>query len=121
MCDLSNDKIAGLAGVCTTMVKNTRRLAEGHGWITVIHRPRPGQKSKTNLIYALSPEMRVWIATRRKMIGGKLVPTTKTCNSDTSTRRPGMAPGYRPKGLGEGSLGHRPIEKVDAKVAAGPK
>ena len=77
-CDMPNDKIAGLAGVCPTMVKNVRRLAEGHGWINVIHRPRPGQKSLTNLIYALSPELRTWIATRRRMIGGKFVPTTKT-------------------------------------------
>jgi hypothetical protein len=78
VCDLPNDKIAGLAGVCPTMVKNTRRLAEGHGWINVVHRPRRGQKSLTNVIYALSPELRAWIATRRKMIGGKFMPTTKT-------------------------------------------
>ena len=78
VCDLPNDKIAGLAGVCATMVKNVRRLAEGHGWIQVIHRPRPGQKSLTNLIYALSPELRAWIETRRRMIGGKRLPTAKT-------------------------------------------
>jgi hypothetical protein len=78
VCDLPNDKIAGLAGVCPTLVKNTRRLAKGHGWITVIHRPRRGEKSLTNLIYALSPELRAWIATRRRLIGGKSVPTTKT-------------------------------------------
>jgi hypothetical protein len=78
VCDLVNDRIAGLAGVCPTLVKNTRRLAEGHGWINVIHRPVRGQKSKTNLIYALSPELRAWIATRRKMIGGKRLPTTKS-------------------------------------------
>jgi len=78
VCNLPNDKIAGLAGVCPTMVKNTRRLAEGHGWISVIHRPRPGQKSLTNLVYALSPELRAWIATRCRRIGGKFVPTAKT-------------------------------------------
>jgi hypothetical protein len=121
VCDLPNDKIAGLAGVCPTLVKNTRRLAEGHGWVSVIHRPRPGQKSLTNLIYALSPELRAWIATRRKMIGGKSVPTAKTCNSDTSPRRPGMVPGHRQKRLGDGDLGYRPTEKGDAKVAATSK
>ena len=78
VCDLPNDKIAGLAGVCPTLVKNTRRRAEDERWINVIHRPRPGQKSLTNLIYALSAELRAWIATRRKMIGGKFVPTAKT-------------------------------------------
>jgi hypothetical protein len=121
VCDLPNDKIAGLAGVCPTMVKNTRRLAEGHGWISVIHRPVRGQKSLTNLIFALSPELRAWIATRRKMIGGKSVPTAKTSNSTTSTQRPGMVSGYRPKRLGEG--GYRPTadQKGVAKVAATSK
>jgi hypothetical protein len=78
VCSLPVDAIAGMAGVCATTVKNTRRLAEGLGFIRVIRRPRRGQKSKTNLIYALSPELRAWIATRRKMIGGKLVPSTQT-------------------------------------------
>ena len=88
VCDLPTDKIAGLAGVCPTMVKNTRRLAEGHGWISVIHRPRPGQKSLTNLVYALSPELRAWIATRRRMIGGKSVATAQTRYSNTLPKNP---------------------------------
>jgi hypothetical protein len=120
VCDLPIDKIAGLAGVCPTLVKNTRRLADGHGWLTVIHRPVPGQKSLTNLIYALSPELLAWIATRRRMIGGKSVPTTKTGNSDTSTRKPGMVSGYRSKRLGEGSLGYRPTEKGGTAARGGP-
>jgi hypothetical protein len=69
VCSLPNDAIAGMAGVCETMVKNTRRLTTLLGFIRVIHRPRRGQKSKTNLIYALSAELKAWIATRRKMIG----------------------------------------------------
>ena len=97
VCDLPTDKIAGLAGVCPTLVKNTRRLAEGHGWIRVTHRPRRGQKSLTNLVYALSPELRAWIATRRRMIGGKFVPPTQARYSNTSTRKPGMVPGLPPK------------------------
>jgi hypothetical protein len=121
VCDLPNDKIAGLAGVCPTLVKNTRRRAEDERWIRVIHRPRPGQKSLTNLIYALSPELRTWIATRRKMIGGNFVPTTKTSNSTTSTQRPGMVLAYRNKRLGEGRFGQRPSEKRVAGVAAGLK
>jgi hypothetical protein len=105
VCDLPNDKIAGLAGVCPTLVKNTRRRAENEEWIKVIHRPVRGQKSLTNLICALSPELRTWIATRRKMIGGKFVPPTKTGNSTTSSQRSGMVPGYRSKGLSEGRFG----------------
>jgi hypothetical protein len=85
VCSLPIDAIAGMAGVCATMVKNTRRLAEALGVIRVIHRPRRGQKSKTNLIYALSPELRAWIATRRGMIGGKLVPSTQ---SDVERKKP---------------------------------
>jgi hypothetical protein len=81
VCSLPNDAIAGMAGVCETMVKNTRRLTVLLGFIRVIHRPRRGQKSKTNLIYALSAELKAWIATRRKMIGkigGKCLPPTQT-------------------------------------------
>jgi hypothetical protein len=114
VCDLPNDKIAGLAGVCPTLVKNTRRLAEEGQWIKVIPRPRRGEKSLTNLIYALSPELQAWIATRRKMIGGKSLATTKTRYSDASTRNPETVPGYRRKGLGNERRGV-------AEVAAGPK
>jgi hypothetical protein len=105
VCDLPNDKIAGLAGVCPTLVKNTRRLAEGHGWISVIHRPRPGQKSLTNLIYALSPELRAWIATRRRMIGGKFVPPTQTRYSNTSPQNPRKGFQLPESGLARGALG----------------
>jgi hypothetical protein len=121
VCSMPNDKFAGLAGVCPTLVKNTRRLADANGWITVVHRPRPGQKSLTNLIYALSPELRAWIATRRKMIGGKKVPTAQTRYSNTLPQKPGMVLGYRMKRLGEGTLGHWPTEKGGAKVAGTSK
>jgi hypothetical protein len=93
VCSLPVDAIAGMAGVCATTVKNTRRLAEGLGFIRVIHRPRPGQKSKTNLIYALSPELKAWIATRRRMIGGKFVPPTQT--SLSKKRQHGIAMPHR--------------------------
>jgi hypothetical protein len=117
VCDLPNDKVAGLAGVCPTLVKNTRRRAEDERWIKVIHRPRPGQKSLTNLIFALSLELRAWIATRRRMIGGKFVPTTKTSSSTTSFQRPGMVPGYRPKELGEGRYGPSAEQRKVARVS----
>jgi hypothetical protein len=81
VCSLPNDAIAGMAGVCETMVKNTRRLTTLLGFTRVIHRPRRGQKSKTNLIYALSAELKAWIAARRRMIGttgGKHLPPAQT-------------------------------------------
>jgi hypothetical protein len=78
VCSLPNDAIAGMAGVCETLVKNTRRLTTLLGFIRVIHRPRRDQKSKTNLIYALSPELKAWIATRRRMVGGKRLPPAQT-------------------------------------------
>jgi hypothetical protein len=81
VCSLPIDQIAGLAGVCPTLVKNTRRLTVLLGFIRVIHRPRRGQKSKTNLIYALSAELKAWISTRRRMIGpigGKHLPPAQT-------------------------------------------
>jgi hypothetical protein len=78
VCSLTNDAIAGMAGVCPTLVKNTRRFVTSLGWFRVIHRPRAGRKSLTNLVTALSPELRAWIATRRKAIGGKRVPPAQT-------------------------------------------
>jgi hypothetical protein len=74
VCSLTNGAIAAQAGVCETMVKKTRRLTVLLGFIRVIHRPRRGQKSLTNLVYALSPELRAWIATRCRMIGGTRMP-----------------------------------------------
>jgi hypothetical protein len=109
VCSLPNDAIAALAGTCVTMVKNVRRLAEALGWITVIHRPRRGQKSLTNLIHTLNPELRAWIATRRRMIGGKRLTTTQmNMDSDTPCRREPMSKGGR-KRLGDERVGCRAV------------
>jgi hypothetical protein len=88
VCDLPNDKIAGLAGGGVTLVKNTRRHAKLLGWITVIPRPRQGQKSLTTLVYALSAELQAWISTRCRMIGGKSVATAQTRYSNTLPKNP---------------------------------
>jgi hypothetical protein len=92
VCSLPVDRIAGEAGVCATMVKNAQRLARALGWITIVHRPRRGQKSLTNLIYALNAELRLWLRTRRKMTGmtgGKKMPPTQTVErkADAPDRR----------------------------------
>lgn len=82
VCSLPIDAIAAMAGVCATTVKSARRLATVLGLIRVVFRPVRGRKSKTNLVYALSAELKLWIATRRRIvasvIGGKSLPPTKT-------------------------------------------
>jgi hypothetical protein len=60
-CDLPIDKIAGLAGVSRRLTQNAIRQAERLGLVLVEARPRPGQKSLTNLIEVISPEWISWL------------------------------------------------------------
>jgi hypothetical protein len=78
ICSLPNGAIAGMAGTCETMVKNTKRFIRLMGWIKVQERPRRGtNNSKTTLIWALSEELKLWIATRRRRVVGKNLDTPK--------------------------------------------
>ncbi len=61
ICDLPNDKIAALAGVCRTTVQTTMHEARRLGHITITERPQPGRKSLTNVVEIISPEWRAWI------------------------------------------------------------
>jgi hypothetical protein len=60
-CDLPINKIAALAGVSRRLTQNAIRQAERLGLILVEARPRPGQKSLTNLIEVISPEWISWL------------------------------------------------------------
>jgi hypothetical protein len=60
-CDLPNEKIAALAGVCRTTVQTTVHEARRLGLIHVAERPRPGQKNLTNLIRIMSREWLTWL------------------------------------------------------------
>lgn len=60
-CDLPNDKMAALAGVCRTTVQTTIHEARRLGLIHVTERPRPGQKNLTNLLRVMSPEWLTWL------------------------------------------------------------
>jgi hypothetical protein len=60
-CELCLDVIAALAGVCRTTCQNALRQARALGLVTVTERPRPGQKSLTNVVEVVSPDWRSWL------------------------------------------------------------
>jgi hypothetical protein len=65
ICDLPNEKIAALAGVCLTTVQTTGHEARRMGHISISERPQRGRKSLTNIVQITSPEWRVWIRRRQ--------------------------------------------------------
>ncbi|HEY8033947.1 MAG TPA: hypothetical protein VIF02_16635 [Methylocella sp.] len=60
-CGLPIDAIAAMAGICRRTAQNAVRRAERLGLVLVEARPRPGQKSLTNLIEVISPEWISWL------------------------------------------------------------
>jgi len=90
-CDAPIDKIAALAGVCRSTVQTALHEARRLGHITIMHRPRTGQKSLTNLVKIISAEWLAWIKRGPKSYGeigsklprtGNLLNTTKSlCSS----------------------------------------
>lgn len=60
-CDAHIDKLAALAGVCRTTVKNALRQAKRLDLLTVDERRRRGQRSDTNIVRITSPEWRTWL------------------------------------------------------------
>jgi hypothetical protein len=60
-CDLPIDAIAAMSGVCRRTAQNAIRQAERLGLLTVHARPRPGQKSETNIIEVICPQWRAWL------------------------------------------------------------
>ena len=60
-CSLPIDAIAAIAGTCRTVVQGALRHARRIGLIAVTERPRPGQKSDTNLVTISSPEWQAWL------------------------------------------------------------
>src|SRR5258707_15864010 len=61
VCDLPNDKIAALAGVCRTTVQTAMHEARRLHHIKITERPIPGRKSLPNLVEIVSREWLVWI------------------------------------------------------------
>jgi hypothetical protein len=68
-CCLPIDQVAALAGVCRTTVQSTLHEARRLGHLTITKRPRPGQKSLTNVVEIASPEWRVWLTRGPRRIG----------------------------------------------------
>ena len=61
ICDLPNDKIAALAGVCRTTVQTTLHEARRLFHIKITERPQPGRKHLPNVVEIASPEWRIWL------------------------------------------------------------
>jgi hypothetical protein len=61
VCDAPIDKIAAMAGVSRSTVKNGLRLARRMGLLTVKERRRRGQKSETNIVQIISAEWLTWL------------------------------------------------------------
>jgi hypothetical protein len=60
-CRLCVDAIAAQAGVSRRLAQNAIRQAERLGFLNVEARPRPGQKSLTNIVAIVSQEWRAWL------------------------------------------------------------
>ena len=60
-CSLCLDALAARAGCCRTSAKNALRAAARLGFITVIHRPRRGQKNLPNVIEIVSADWQTWL------------------------------------------------------------
>lgn len=60
-CQLCIDAIAAQAGVSRRLAQNAIRQAERLGLLNVEARPRPGQKSLTNIVAIVSQEWRAWL------------------------------------------------------------
>jgi hypothetical protein len=68
-CCLPIDQVAALAGVCRTTVQSTLHEARRLGHVSIIERPRPGQKSLTNVVEIVSPEWHAWLKRGPRRIG----------------------------------------------------
>ena len=68
-CCLPIDQVAALAGVCRTTVQSTLHEARRLGHVGIIERPRPRQKSLTNVVEIVSPEWRAWLKRGPRRIG----------------------------------------------------
>src|SRR5207253_2796912 len=80
VCDWPIDRIAAMAGVSRTTVQNALREAQRQLHVRIQHRPVPGRKSQTNVVYVIDREWRSWIRIGPSMarsIGFKTVNPTK--------------------------------------------
>jgi DNA-binding MarR family transcriptional regulator len=62
-CDRSLKELAARAGVCRSLAKQTVKLAEIDGLITVQRRPRSGRKHLTSIIHIVRAEWLTWLDT----------------------------------------------------------
>ena len=63
-CDLAVAKLAALAGVSESTVRNALRAARERALIVIEHRPRPGRPHLTNIVRIVDRAWTAWIARR---------------------------------------------------------
>lgn len=71
VCDAPIDKIAAMAGISRSTVKNALRLARRMGLLTVKERRHRGQKSDTNVVQIISGEWLTWLRLKGGIRGQK--------------------------------------------------
>jgi hypothetical protein len=86
-------RIAAIAGVCPTLVRNAMRKARNVGLLFSIERRRRGQKSLTNVVRVLRRSWGAWL----QRIGCRK--TRSTANVDSKIRTTGAVESYR-EGVG---------------------
>jgi hypothetical protein len=118
-CTLPLAIIAARSGTSKSTVRRAMRGARKHSILAVRERrsDHRGVLSDTNIVTLISGEVRAWIFRRG---GRQKWRATDTRYSNASTQKPGMVSRYRPKGLGEGSVGYQPTEKGGTAARGGP-
>jgi hypothetical protein len=71
-CTLPNDKIAAIAGVCRSTVKNALREARARGLVSIEERRKTPRYNAPNIVRIVSPEWRAWLR-----LGGRDTPARR--------------------------------------------
>jgi hypothetical protein len=61
VCTLPNDKIAAIAGVCRSTVKNALREARVRGLVSIEERRKTPRYNAPNIVRIIAPEWRSWL------------------------------------------------------------
>ncbi|ACL63330.1 hypothetical protein [Methylobacterium nodulans] len=101
-CDLPIGRIAALAGVSESSVRNAVRAARGLGLVRVEERRVSAFRNDTNLVSVVSREWRAWLMRRAERGGCKSLKGTNKKGIDTAREAP-----VRPL---QGAIGRRMAE-----------
>jgi hypothetical protein len=116
-CELCQDSIAAQAGVCRRTAQNAIREAERLGLLTVEARPRPGQKSLTNIVAIVSQEWRTWLRLGIDRVQKAASHEYQIFNSCKKTQAPQKA--HLRNGARGGRISHQEVKNANRDDATG--